>query len=124
MNNIKKTRGVLCALLCGLLSLQAMSAQTYIRYIKPVDTDILDHIGRNYGTVVTVEDGTVVGGLHGVVAEHMSAMTDPVTVIPVGIPDRYISQGTQEELRRECGLTTEEIYGLLTGLREKNLKKD
>lgn len=95
-----------------------------IRYIKPVDTDILDHIGRNYGTVVTVEDGTVVGGLHGVVAEHMSAMTDPVTVIPVGIPDRYISQGTQEELRDECGMTRERLMECFKAEKQKIDKKN
>ncbi len=95
-----------------------------IRYIKPVDTDILDHIARNYGTVVTVEDGTVVGGLHGVVAEHMSAMTDPVTVIPVGIPDRYISQGTQEELRDECGMTRERLMECFKAEKQKIDKKN
>lgn len=95
-----------------------------IRYIKPVDTDILDHIARNYGTVVTVEDGTVVGGLHGVVAEHMSAMTDPVTVIPVGIPDRYISQGTQEELRDECGMTRERLMECFQAEKQKIDKKN
>ena len=45
------------------------------------------------------------GGLHGAVAEYVSAKHPSVKVIPVGIPDRYIAQGTQEELREECGLT-------------------
>lgn len=95
-----------------------------IRYIKPIDKELLDDIASRFGEIVTIEDGTLLGGLHGAVAEHMCSLADSPKITPVGIPDRYISQGTQEELRRECGLTTDEIYGLLTGLREKNLKKD
>lgn len=95
-----------------------------IRYIKPIDKELLAHIGKNFSTVMTIEDGTVLGGLHGAVAEYMSGYAEGVKVIGTGIPDRYVSQGTQEELRRECGLTTEEIYRTLAELREKNLKKD
>lgn len=76
-----------------------------IRYVKPVDLDLLSEIHGSYDRVITVEDGSVKGGLHGVVAEFMTACDSPVPVRAVGIPDRYLSQGTQEELRQECGLT-------------------
>ena len=76
-----------------------------IRYVKPVDRDLLSEIHGSYDRVITVEDGSVKGGLHGVVAEFMTACDSPVPVRAVGIPDRYLSQGTQEELRQECGLT-------------------
>ena len=76
-----------------------------IRYVKPVDLDLLSEIYGSYDRVITVEDGSVKGGLHGVVAEFMTACDSPVPVRAVGIPDRYLSQGTQEELRQECGLT-------------------
>ena len=76
-----------------------------IRYIKPIDKVVLQDIGENFSSVITVEDGTVEGGLHGVVAEYISAMDRGVKVSAVGIPDEYISQGTQEELREECGLS-------------------
>ena len=85
-----------------------------IRYIKPVDEDLLAEIARKHKVVITVEDGTVAGGLHGVVAEFMSSLPVPVKVRAVGIPDEYISQGTQEELREECGLTKTAILGVLT----------
>jgi len=58
MNNIKKTRGVLCALLCGLLSLQAMSAQTYIRYIKPEDIGTRALYADSVLTSITLPRGT------------------------------------------------------------------
>ena len=86
-----------------------------IRYIKPLDTDLIDEACRRHSVVVTVEDGTVIGGLHGAVAEYVSAVWPSVRVIPVGIPDRYISQGTQQELREECGLTASRIKDVILG---------
>ena len=95
-----------------------------IRYIKPVDTDILAEIYAGYDRVITIEDGTVLGGLHGAVAEYMSAQENPLPVCAVGIPDRYMSQGTQTELRTECGLTKDEIKRIFCEEYEKNEKKD
>lgn len=86
-----------------------------IRYIKPLDTDLIDEACRRHSVVVTVEDGTIIGGLHGAVAEYVSAVWPSVRVIPVGIPDRYISQGTQQELRAECGLTASQIKEVILG---------
>ena len=90
-----------------------------IRYIKPVDQDILAEVARKFDRVVTVEDGTVLGGLYGTVAEYMANLDRPVPVTPVGIPDRYIGQGTQEELRQECGLTTAAIKAEILRQNEK-----
>ena len=90
-----------------------------IRYIKPLDTELIDTICKSHGTIITIEDGTTLGGLHGAVAEYVAEHYPSVRVIPIGIPDRYISQGTQEELRDECNLTTERIYDVITGNCEK-----
>ncbi|MBO5471977.1 MAG: 1-deoxy-D-xylulose-5-phosphate synthase [Bacteroidales bacterium] len=94
-----------------------------IRYIKPVDEQLLSEAARKHRSVVTIEDGTVAGGLHGVVAEFMSAMPDPLRVRAVGIPDEYVSQGTQEELRALCGLTKDAIKAVLAEEMQKNSKK-
>ena len=90
-----------------------------IRYIKPLDTDLIYEICKEHQTVITIEDGTVLGGLHGAVAEHIAERHPSVKVVPVGIPDRYISQGTQEELREECSLTLNEIKRVIIGESEK-----
>jgi 1-deoxy-D-xylulose-5-phosphate synthase len=95
-----------------------------IRYIKPLDTELLDEVAKSHVRLITIEDGTLLGGLHGAVAEYVGALDKPVSVNGIGIPDRYIGQGTQEELRQECGLTTEEIYSVLKVENEKKLKKD
>ena len=86
-----------------------------IRYIKPLDTALLDEACRKHSVIVTVEDGTVLGGLHGAVAEYVAEHHPSVRVIPIGIPDRYISQGTQQELREECGLTASRIKEAILG---------
>ena len=90
-----------------------------IRYIKPFDRDLLAEVARKFDRIVTVEDGTVLGGLYGAVAEYVANLARPVHVTPVGIPDRYIGQGTQEELRQECGLTTAAIKAEILRQNEK-----
>ena len=84
-----------------------------IRYIKPLDTDLIDEACRRHSVIVTVEDGTVIGGLHGAVAEYVAEHHPSVRVIPVGIPDRYIGQATQQQQREECGLTASRIKEVL-----------
>ena len=95
-----------------------------IRYIKPIDTALLEEVYAGYDRIVTIEDGTVVGGLYGAVAEFVASKDLPKPVRAVGIPDRYISQGTQSELRSECGLTTDEIFKVFCEGNEKISKKD
>ena len=95
-----------------------------IRYIKPIDVDLLEEVYSAYDRIITVEDGTIKGGLYGAVAEFMASKDHPKPVRAVGIPDRYISQGTQNELRSECGLTADEIFRVFCEEKEKKEKKD
>lgn len=95
-----------------------------IRYIKPIDTALLEEAYAGYDRIVTIEDGTVIGGLYGAVAEFVASKDTTKPVRAVGIPDRYISQGTQNELRSECGLTVDEIFRVFCEENEKILKKD
>ena len=95
-----------------------------IRYIKPMDEELLSEVAATNEYVVTVEDGTLLGGLHGAVSEYMSAQEGAPVVKGVGIPDHYITQGTQEELRDMCGLTTEKLYEAFCEIFEKMSKKD
>ena len=80
-----------------------------IRYVKPVDTALLDRICKDHKTIITVEDGCVEGGLHGAVAEYVAEVAPGVRVIAIGVPDRFIAQDTQKNQRAECGLTADAI---------------
>lgn len=94
-----------------------------IRYIKPLDKGIMQTVAESYAHVITIEDGCIMGGLYGAVTEDIAAREVPIPVRAIGIPDRYISQGTQEELKEECGLTCDEIYKAFAEEREKFSKK-
>ena len=94
-----------------------------IRYIKPLDVDMLDGICGRFAEIITVEDGSEIGGLHGAVSEYVSERYPGVKVTPIAIGDSYLSQGTQEELREECGLSTGALKAVFAGKCEKSLKK-
>lgn len=85
-----------------------------MRYIKPLDTRLVTEACSRHERLVTIEDGTLNGGLYGAVSELVVTMERPLPVRGIGIPDRYISQGTQNELRAECGLTADEIFRVLS----------
>ncbi len=95
-----------------------------IRYVKPLDGELMNGILASHERIVTIEDGTVLGGLHGAVAEFVSASCNGLPVRAIGIPDRYVSQGTQGELWHECGLSLPEIIRVIVEESEKNQKKD
>jgi 1-deoxy-D-xylulose-5-phosphate synthase len=75
-----------------------------MRYVKPLDADMLHEIAANFRYVVTVEDGCVQGGFGSAVLEWLAdnAYTH-LQVRRLGIPDRPVHHGTQEELWAECG---------------------
>jgi 1-deoxy-D-xylulose-5-phosphate synthase len=78
-----------------------------MRFVKPLDEDLLHEVFTNYKKVITVEDGTVIGGLGSAVLEFMADHGYSAVVKRLGIPDRFIDQGSQTELYRECGLDRE-----------------
>ena len=94
-----------------------------IRYIKPIDGSVLSDVASKYDYVLTVEDGTLLGGLYGAVAEYMAGLDESPVVKGVGIPDVYVSQGTQNDLRDECGLTAKALYVTFSDFFEKISKK-
>ena len=81
-----------------------------IRYIKPLDEKMLDEILAKFDRIITVEDGTIIGGLYGAVTEYASKKESKAGIRGIGIPDEYIHQSTQEEQREQCGLTQNMIY--------------
>ena len=95
-----------------------------IRYIKPADTDMLEEACRNFHTIITVEDGVTAGGMYGEVSEYCAGKENGPGILGLGIPDRFIDQGTQEQEREECGIDTESIYAKITEAMKKTHKKD
>jgi 1-deoxy-D-xylulose-5-phosphate synthase len=73
-----------------------------IRFVKPLDEALLLEVFTNYSKIVTVEDGTVVGGFGSAILEFVNAHGYKADVSILGIPDRLVEHGTLKELHREC----------------------
>ena len=86
-----------------------------MRFLKPLDKDILEEAAK-YQVIVTIEDGTVKGGLFGAVSEYFAGRADAPVIKAVGIPDRFIPQATREEQLQECGLDTESLFDLFIAM--------
>ncbi len=80
-----------------------------MRFVKPLDEDCLHSIFKQFDRIITVEDGTIVGGFGSAVIEFMCENTYHAQVKRLGIPDRFIDQGTQNELYKECGFDPDSI---------------
>ncbi len=80
-----------------------------MRFVKPLDEEILHEVFSRYNKVITVEDGTVVGGFGSAILEFMNAHQYKADVKIMGIPDRLVEHGTPKELYNEIGLDAEHI---------------
>jgi 1-deoxy-D-xylulose-5-phosphate synthase len=74
-----------------------------MRYVKPLDEELLHQIFNRFDRIVTVEDGCVMGGFGSAVLEFMAEHGYMARVKRQGIPDAVIEHGEQIELHRECG---------------------
>ena len=85
-----------------------------MRFLKPIDQDILREVGKGYKRIVTVEDGVVQGGLGSAVVEYMADHNLHPEVIRLGLPDSFVEHGTPEELYHIVGLDAEAIKKALS----------
>jgi 1-deoxy-D-xylulose-5-phosphate synthase len=74
-----------------------------MRFAKPLDEELLHEACSKYEKIITVEDGTIVGGFGSAVLEFMAAHNYHNEVRILGIPDRIVEHGTPKELHKECG---------------------
>jgi len=89
-----------------------------MRFLKPVDTRALEEACSKASRIITLEDGVCEGGLYSVVAEFIASRGLDCTLTGLGIPDRFIEQGTPAELYAECGFDADSVYRAI--LKEKN----
>jgi len=80
-----------------------------IRFVKPLDEALLHEVFSKYQKIITVEDGTIIGGFGSAVAEFMTANNYQAAIKMLGIPDRLVEHGTLKELHRECGYDAQGI---------------
>jgi len=81
-----------------------------MRFAKPLDEELLQHILTKYSKIITVEDGSVIGGFGSAILEFMAIHGYNTQIKILGIPDRVVEHGSQMELHKECGFDPEGIY--------------
>lgn len=85
-----------------------------MRFVKPIDETLLHEVFGKFDKIITIEDGTIVGGMGTAVLEFMSDHGYQAQVKRLGIPDKFIEHGTQEELYAECGF---DLKGILSAIK-------
>ena len=84
-----------------------------LRFLKPLDEEMLDEIGKNFQFIVTIEDGVLKGGMGSAILEFMDDQGYTPTVRRIGIPARFIQHGPPKELYQICGMDAENIEKVL-----------
>ena len=87
-----------------------------LRFLKPLDEELLEEVAHNYDRILTVEDGIREGGMGSAVLEWMADHHYHSSVVRLGLPDHFVQHGTVEELRRLCGIDTESIAKTISQL--------
>ena len=100
---------------CEALMKENISIAHYdLRFLKPIDEELLHIVFKRFGKIVTVEDGTLQGGMGSAILEFMADHGYEAKVVRLGIPDRFVEQGSVSELHKECGFDTE---GIVNGVK-------
>ncbi|MFO0415556.1 MAG: 1-deoxy-D-xylulose-5-phosphate synthase [Bacteroidota bacterium] len=92
-----------------------------MRFVKPLDEELLHEIFKKFRKVVTIEDGTITGGFGSAVLEFMAANKYQAEVVIMGIPDRLVEHGTPKQLYAEIGLDASGIADTVRSMMNVNV---
>ncbi len=105
------------------ISEKGISAAHYdMRFVKPLDEEMLHEVFKKFSKIITIEDGCLAGGFGSAIIEFMSDNGYLAQVERLGIPDRFVDHGSQVELHKECGYYKDDIIRAavkLVGISEK-----
>lgn len=84
-------------------------------FVKPLDEELLHEIAKKYKRIVTIEEGCINGGFGSAILEFMADNGYSPRIKRMGIPDKFIPQGSVKELHALCGIDEESIYSTIIG---------
>src|SRR5688572_568401 len=93
-----------------------------MRFVKPLDEEILHEVFGRYNKIITVEDGTIVGGFGSAILEFMAANNYKAEIKILGIPDTIIEHGTPKELYNEIGIDSNNIAEVIRNMTKIEIK--
>ena len=85
-----------------------------LRFLKPLDDELLHEVGRRFKRIITVEDGALEGGMGSAVLEWMSDHGYKPDIVRLGLPDQFVEHGTVSELQHIVGIDAEAILNAIT----------
>ena len=85
-----------------------------MRFIKPLDTQILDEIALRHEKIVTIEENNLPGGFGSAVLEYLNEKNYKNDILRIGIPDAFIDHGTQAELHKQISIDPQGIVSQIT----------
>lgn len=80
-----------------------------MRFIKPLDTQMIDELAHKHETLVTLEENVIAGGAGSGVSEYLRGQGLVSQVIHLGLPDKFVAHGKPQDLLKQCGLDAEGI---------------
>ena len=80
-----------------------------MRFVKPLDVELVLEMARTHEALVTLEEGSIMGGAGSAVLEALAAAGVQIPVLQLGLPDRFVEHGDPVRLMHECGLDAEGI---------------
>ena len=94
-----------------------------MRFVKPLDAELLHEVFSKFQKIITVEDGCLPGGFGSAILEFMADNQYTAKVVRLGIPDRVVDHGSPEQLHHECGYDVKGIVNSTSMLIEQVLEK-
>ena len=94
-----------------------------MRFLKPIDTGILKEVGQKFSRIITIENGTVTGGLGTAVMEYMMDNGFSPVIKRLGLPDRFIEHGSTPQLLHLCHIDQDAVISALEELTSKTEKR-
>lgn len=94
-----------------------------MRFIKPVDVDVIVEIAQSHELLVTIDENVVAGGAGGAISEVLAERGMPQNLLYVGLPDRLIQHGSREEMLADAGLTPDAIEQVIRRHLDRNGNK-
>lgn len=90
-----------------------------MRFIKPLDEDLVQQVASKYNDIITIENGALKGGLGSAVVELLADNNLKVNVHRMGIPDYFVAHGSLKELHKECQIDTDAVVSMIMKIATK-----
>ncbi|HNQ12691.1 MAG TPA: 1-deoxy-D-xylulose-5-phosphate synthase [Bacteroidia bacterium] len=108
---------------CDILATENIyPAHFDMRFAKPLDHTLLHEVFAEFSKIITIEDGSLMGGFGSAIAEFMADHHYSAQMIRLGIPDRFIEHGEQKELYQECGFDTQSVCKAIRDMVNEKVK--